>query len=159
MLQAAEEAITRYALTFAHATTAGQLAHEVQAAGIAAIDSALTAVSNGTALDDEDAAWLMHLLTHDSVCRYAWLHATDSTGSEQLWGDLLRRAPQTLTAPVAVILAISALRRGNGLIANIATEIAVAAEPDYPPLNIVFAILEGGVPPGVLNAALRAALA
>ncbi len=134
MLHAAERTITKYALAFAHVADADQLTHEVQSAGIAAVDAALATASNGTTLNDEDAAWLIHLLTHDFVCRYAWLHATESTAGEQLWGDLVRRAPQTLTAPVAVLLAISALRRGNGLIANIAVEIAVAAQPGYPPL-------------------------
>jgi hypothetical protein len=65
----------------------------------------------------------------------------------RLWTDLVRRAtPAYLPAP-ASLLAFTAWQSGEGALANIAIDRALAADPAYSLARLLRDIMDAGVPP------------
>ncbi|MGY1792920.1 DUF4192 domain-containing protein [Geodermatophilus sp. SYSU D00525] len=54
----------------------------------------------------------------------------DAAAAEVLWTECTRRAPVPLDGPPATLLAVSAWLRGDGAMANVALDRALAADPD-----------------------------
>ena len=57
----------------------------------------------------------------------------DAAAAEALWTECTRRAPAPLDAAPATLLAVSAWLRGDGAMANVALDRALAGEPGYAP--------------------------
>ena len=71
----------------------------------------------------------------------------------ELWRELVRRAvlPRT-AAPVATLLAACAyLDHGNGALANVALERALADQPSYVMARYLRALLDGGIAPSTVR--------
>jgi hypothetical protein len=65
----------------------------------------------------------------------------------RLWTDVVRRAtPAYLPAP-ASLLAFTAWQSGEGALANIAIDRALAADPGYSLAQLLREIMDAGVPP------------
>ena len=65
----------------------------------------------------------------------------------RLWTDVVRRAtPAYLPAP-ASLLAFTAWQSGEGALANIAIDRALAADPGYSLAQLLRDIMDAGVPP------------
>ena len=75
----------------------------------------------------------------------------------ELWRELVRRAmlPGT-AAPAATLLAATAyLDHGNGALANVALDRALADQPNYVMATYLAALLEGGIAPSAVRRWLR----
>jgi hypothetical protein len=69
------------------------------------------------------------------------------TAHLRLWTDVVRRAtPAYLPAP-ASLLAFTAWQSGEGALANIAIDRALAADPEYSLAKLLRDIMDAGVPP------------
>jgi hypothetical protein len=104
-------------------------------------------------LTDDEIAWLGVLLTHAEV-RDAALAHTDADRLGQ-WRDVLRRVDERLAAAPACLAAYAAYLSGDGALANVALDRAVAADPDYLLAALLRDIFLTGVPPARLRRHLR----
>jgi hypothetical protein len=106
----------------------------------------------GPTFDDETVVRLAHALTHHTV-RDASLAfvLTDAATAERLWFVLTRATPRPEATHPAALLAISAALRGDGVLANIAVDIALAADPNNRMAHLLRAVLAQGLPPDQLR--------
>ena len=65
----------------------------------------------------------------------------------RLWTDLVRRARRRYLAAPASLLAFTAWQSGEGALANIAVDLALAADPGYSLAHLLRDIMDAGVPP------------
>lgn len=113
----------------------------------AAVDESLAVARSGQRLDLEQAAWLCVLLKVPEVVDYALQRATGEGWQIGLWADLVRRAHARLTATPAALLAVCALRAGNGALAGAAVAAALSAEPDNRLARYLHLIVSAGIAP------------
>jgi uncharacterized protein DUF4192 len=99
----------------------------------------------GGRLDDLPAAWLTVLLARPTVFGFAWHGPGD--GLQGLWTDLVRRADEKYVAAPACLLAFAAWRGGQGSVARIAVDRALAADPDHRMAGKLDEMLYGVKPP------------
>lgn len=64
---------------------------------------------------------------------------------------LVARAPEELKAPIATVAGIAAYLKGDGLRANIATDVALAADSKYQLAELLHSMILKGVPPVMLR--------
>lgn len=152
MRQAAARAERRLA-TLLDGSPAGDLlgGRSVRTAGAAAVRTALRRHGRGERLTDDEVAWLGLLLTHLPVRDHAWERTDGRDGHLDLWADVLRRVEPDLVAAPASMLAFVAWRAGQGALAAVALERALAAHPDYSMALLLDDLLRRGVPPSKLD--------
>ncbi|MFB9234583.1 DUF4192 domain-containing protein [Plantactinospora siamensis] len=123
----------------------------LRSAGAAALRVARARHRAGQRLTDDEVCWLGVLLSRLPVREQAW-HRVDSDPDQvALWTDVLRRVPSRLAAPPAALLAYAAWRSGQGALAVIAVERALAVEPRYPMALLLDEALRAGLPPSVMD--------
>lgn len=100
--------------------------------GYRRVRAAMAAYAAGDTLNDVDAARLSVLLGNLAVRDVAWLlmEAADAETHRALWCDMTRRAVDNVEA-CASLAAFAAYLDGDGALANLALERAVAANPQY----------------------------
>ena len=123
----------------------------LRAAGVAAVREAYRRQRRGERLDDDEVAWLSLLLTHLPVRDHAWERTDGRDRDIALWTDVLRRAEPELTAAPAALLAFAAWRAGQGALAAVTLERALARHPDYSLALLLDDLLRRGVPPSELD--------
>jgi len=129
---------------------AGRPARLLVDAGRRAVQEAIaTYRAGGRLLADEPVAWLTVVLAHLAVRDDAWSRMDPGYRAAhlRLWTDVVRRAaPAYLPAP-ASLLAFTAWQSGEGALANIAIDRALAADPGYSLAQLLRDIMDAGVPP------------
>jgi Domain of unknown function (DUF4192) len=129
---------------------AGQGAKLLVDAGRRAVQEAISTYrAGGRVLADEPVAWLTVVLAHLAVRDDAWARMDPGYRAAhlRLWTDVVRRAaPAYLPAP-ASLLAFTAWQSGEGALANIAIDRALAADPAYSLARLLRDIMDAGVPP------------
>ena len=114
-------------------------------------------------LTDEDVARIVWGLRDGEVRDLALelaLGARDPgspAAAEQLWTECTRRAPAPLDAAPATLLAVSAWLRGDGAMANIALDRALASAPGYGLATLLREALRACMTPADLRALLTEA--
>lgn len=119
-------------------------------AGRQAVADALAVYQAGGQLtDDDQLAWLSVVLTHLPVRDDAWsrMDPEHREAHLRLWTDVVRRARPALLAAPASLLAFTAWQSGEGALANIAIDRALAADPHYSLAHLLRDIMDAGVPP------------
>jgi Domain of unknown function (DUF4192) len=128
----------------------------LRAAGVAAVRAAVARQRADGQLDDDEVAWLSVLLVHPPARDDAW--AAVEVAPERhvrLWSEVLRRAEPRVRAAPATLLGFAAWQAGDGIIAGMAVQRALAADPDYVMARLLGEVIAGGVPPGEWKVALR----
>jgi hypothetical protein len=129
---------------------AGQPARLLVDAGRRAVQEAISTYrAGGRLLADEPVAWLTVVLAYLAVRDDAWARMDPGYRSAhlRLWTDVVRRAtPAYLPAP-ASLLAFTAWQSGEGALANIAIDRALAMDPGYSLARLLRDIMDAGVPP------------
>ncbi|AGL21660.1 DUF4192 domain-containing protein [Actinoplanes sp. N902-109] len=123
----------------------------VQRAGRAAVRSAEKCAGQGTGLTDDEVAWLVLLLQYGTVRDYAWMRIGTESRHVALWAEVVRRADPTYVAPAASLLAFAAWRAGEGPLASVAIERALAADPGYAMAMTMHGVLCAAVPPAAVD--------
>ena len=119
----------------------------VRRAGRSVIRTAERRYRSGQRLTDDEVAWLGALLVHIPVRDFAW----ERTGAEQwwvdLWLDVLRRVEPVCVPGPACLLGFAAWRCGNGPLARVAIDRALAHQPGYEMAKLLSELLQLGVHP------------
>jgi hypothetical protein len=120
------------------------------AACCAVLEAAVADAAAGRlALDDERVVALATALTTPAVRDRALAACAGSraAGAEQLWAALARETPDPEAAEPAALLAVSALLRGDGALANVALDRAERAWPGHRRTAMLRAAADLGLPP------------
>jgi hypothetical protein len=128
------------------------------AAGVAVVDTAIVEAAAGRlALSDARVVALATALGIDEVRAAALRHCTGAhaAAAEQVWAALARETPDPEAAEPATLLAVSALLRGDGALANIALDRAERAWPGHAFARSVRSAAEAGLRPSLVRALLR----
>jgi hypothetical protein len=118
--------------------------------GRRAVRRAIGVYRGGGRITDEDGlAWLAVSLVHLAVRDDAWARMVPEHRQAHLalWADIVRRTGGPWLPAPASLLAFTAWQSGDGTLANIALDRALAADPDYSMARLLRDILAAGVPP------------
>ncbi|MFG1607050.1 DUF4192 domain-containing protein [Actinoplanes sp. NPDC049265] len=129
MTAATRRAEARMAAMERKAPTEEKLKRAVRRAGVISVRAAERRHRAGGRLKDLPAAWLTVLLARSFVFGSVWNAPRDDL--QGLWTDLVRRADERYVAGPACLLAYVAWRSGQGSVARIAVDRALAADPDH----------------------------
>ncbi len=115
-------------------------------------------VAAGSVPGDGEAARLLRCLVDVQGRDVALgLLSRDTAGAHaRLWGDLVRRAPDDLVAPVAAVLGFAAWLAGNGALAWCAVDRCLEADPDYRMAHHLAHVLTEAVPPSMWEGVVSA---
>lgn len=110
----------------------------------------------GQPVDDDRVAVLTVLLDLTSVRDYAARLTSTEAWQQQMWTDLVRRAEPAFTAGPAVMLALCALRCGDGMLAGIAVSRALDTDPDDRLAQLLHQAVSAGIDPDTVAGLLAA---
>lgn len=121
----------------------------VIAEGKRAVREAIDAYRSGSAVTDDQVAWLALSLTDLRVRDDAWARMDPAHGQAhlRLWADVVRRAEPSLVPAPAALLGFVAWQSGNGPLAGLAVERALAADPGYSLALLLRDVVAAGIPP------------
>ena len=118
--------------------------------GLRAVSDAIGTYRRGEAISSDDQiAGLAMALTDLRVRDDAWARMIPEhvQAHLRLWTDLVRRAPARYVPAAASLLAFTAWQAGNGALANVAAQRALAADPGYSMALLLHDAIGAGVPP------------
>jgi hypothetical protein len=125
------------------------------------VRAAVAAHRPGTtaALSDDEVARLGWAVTATEVRDRALALATgpDAAAADAVWTELVRRLPGPLDATPATLLAASAYARGDGALAGIALDRALASQPHGTLAGLLQQALRSALPPAEVRDLLRRA--
>jgi hypothetical protein len=104
-------------------------------------------------LSDEDVVRLCLALSDPMVrdAAFGFAFEARAAAAERLWGTLVTESPDPESAEAAVLLAHSALMRGDGALAGVALRRAQEAWPGHPLSAMVQSALQSGCGPDELR--------
>ena len=120
--------------------------------GLSAVADALgTYRRGGRFATDDQVAWLSLALTNLRVRDDAWarMDPDHRDAHTRLWTDVVRRAEPPYVPPAASLLAFTAWQCGNGALANVALDRALAADPRYSMALLLRDTIDAGTPPSM----------
>jgi len=123
-------------------------------AGEEAVRTVIARHDLGRRLTYAQTAWLSVVLTDSRVRDFALTQTQARLEHVQLWAQVTRRAQPPFTATPAVLLAITAWRCSDGVLAQLAAEHALALEPSHELAALVVRTLQAGMPPSELEQVL-----
>jgi len=127
--------------------------------GLRAVRVAVAAYRRGGQItSDDQIARLAVPLTDLRVRDHAWAHMIPGhrAAHGRLWTDVVRRVPARYIPAPASLLAFTAWQEGNGSLASIAAERALAADPQYAMALVIVEALGAGAPPSAARPPLPA---
>ena len=128
----------------------GDLLRPVTEAGRRAVRVAIMRYRRGGELADPgEIAWLGLMLTDMRVRDDAWARMDPQfrDAHQRLWTNLVRKLPQEHVPAPAALLAFTAWQAGDGALASVAIERALAADPTYSMALLIADALHAGLPP------------
>ncbi|GAA0314288.1 hypothetical protein GCM10010151_00460 [Actinoallomurus spadix] len=130
--------------------TRGRMARRVAEEGVRLVRLLIErARAGGDPPTDEEVAWLGVLLVNLRVRDEAWVRIDDGEiGAHiRLWRDVMRRVAEPYLPGPACLLAFAAWRAGEGALANLALDRALAADPHYSMARLLHELFVSGLPP------------
>jgi hypothetical protein len=123
----------------------------VAAVGQPMIADAIGRYRAGDTIGPEPAAWLTVALRELRVRDDAWARMLPehNAAHTRLWADLTRLAPLGYVAAPASLLAFVAWQAGDGALANVALDRALADDRHYSMARLLRRALDSGAPPSV----------
>ena len=119
-------------------------------AGREAVRSAIGIYRRGGQITDYDQlAWLSVTIADLRVRDDAWARMDPRHRAQhrRLWTDVVRHACEPYVPAPASLLAFTAWQSGEGALANVAIERALAADPEYSMAHLLGQALDAGLPP------------
>ena len=145
---AATEAARR---RFGELLTGDRDTKRIRQAGRAAVRGAEKRYRSGSALTDDETAWLGVLLADTAVEDYALDRCGRQEWRVRLWTDVLRRVEPVYVPAPACLLGFTAWQLGRGPLARVAVDRATAAEPGHELAGMLHQLLGFGISPGMLS--------
>jgi hypothetical protein len=128
----------------------GDVMQLVTDAGRRAVQEAVCRYRDGGAIADHDRiAWLAITLADLRVRDDAWARMDPefADAHRRLWTDIVRHARPAYVPAPAALLAFTAWQLGEGAIASMAIERALAADPGYSMALLLAEAIHAGLPP------------
>jgi hypothetical protein len=119
-------------------------------AGREAVRAAISIYRHGGRITDHDQlAWLTVTIADLRVRDDAWarMEPRHRADHQRLWTDVVRHACEPYAPAPASLLAFTAWQSGDGALANVAIERALAADPEYSMAHLIGQALDAGLPP------------
>jgi hypothetical protein len=120
--------------------------------GLAAVQAAIARYRDGGSIELAGSfAWLALVLTSLRVRDDAWARMDPGhrEAHQRMWTDLTRRAQTGYVAAPASLLAFVAWQGGNGALANVALDRALADDPGYSMALLLRQTIDAGAPPSL----------
>lgn len=140
--------------------------HPLSAATAARMAGRLAALhaaagSGDLGLDDAAVAEVASALCDHRVrdACLSWSAGDGAAAAELLWLALVRATPEPVRAEPAALLGCTAYLRGDGALAGVALDVALAACPEHALAALLRVALDGGLPPDLLRTVARDAAA
>ena len=150
--RAAEEQLGRAIARAARSGRKASIRRLIATVGVPAVTGAISRYRAAGGLEPgEAAAWLTVVLRDLRVRDDAWSRMLPEyrEAHRRLWTDLTRLArPGYVRAP-ASLLAFVAWQSGNGALANVALDRALADDPDYSMAVLLRQAIDSGAPPSL----------
>ena len=149
--RAAEGQVARCVGRMARAGRRGARRRLIAAAGQPMVAEAIRRYRCGEAIDPEFAAWVTVALRELRVRDDAWARMLPEHGEAhtRLWADLTRLAQPGYVAAPASLLAFVAWQQGDGALANVALDRALADSRRYSMAKLLRRALDSGAPPSM----------
>ena len=150
--QRAEQHVRQVLAETRNPARTGAARRMIASQGLAAVASMIaTYRAGGSYATDNDIARLTVALTDLRVRDDAWarMDPADRDAHLRLWTDVVRRAQPGYAAAPASLLAFVAWQAGNGVLANIALDRAVADCPGYSMATLLRQVTSAGAPPSM----------
>ena len=148
----AEHHIARLLAKVRKSARLGAARHMIAAEGLAAVGAMITRYRGGGRFTtDDEVAWITVALRDLRVRDDAWarMDPAHSAAHLRLWIDVVRRAQPGYVAASAALLAFVAWQSGDGALANVALDRAVADEPRYSMALLLRQVISAGAPPSL----------
>jgi hypothetical protein len=123
---------------------------ELVLAGLDAVTQAIACYRRGGQLSaGDDVAWLTLVLREPQVCDITWSRMLPEHRKAhlRLWTDLIRLAQPGYVAAPASMLALVAWQSGNGALASVTLDRALADDPTYHLAKLLRQMIDSGAPP------------
>jgi hypothetical protein len=130
----------------------GAARHMIATEGLSAVATMIASYrGGGRYLSDYQLAWLTVALKDLRVRDDAWarMDPRHRDAHRRLWIDVVRRAQPGHVAAPASLLAFVAWQAGNGALANVALDRALADNPDYSMALLLRQVISAGAPPSM----------
>jgi hypothetical protein len=147
----AQEQVARLVARAARTGRRASIRRLIATAGLRAVSQAIDRYRRGSSVGPEAAAWLTVVLRDLRVRDDAWARMLPEHRNAhlRLWTDLTRMARPGYVCAPASLLAFVAWQSGNGALANVALDRALADDPDYSMARLLRQAIDSGAPPSL----------
>ena len=147
----AEERVARLLSRVARSSRKASARRLIATSGLQAVADAIAGYRAGEHIGPRQAAWLTVVLRDLRVRDDAWsrMDPGEMAAHLRLWTDLTRLARPGYIAAPASLLAFVAWQSGNGALANVALDRALADDPDYSMAMLLRQAIDSGAPPSL----------
>jgi len=130
----------------------GAARHMIASEGLAAVGAMITRYREGGRFTSDDEVARLTVALRDLRVRddaWARMDPGHSDAHQRLWTDVVRRAQPGYTAASAALLAFVAWQSGDGALANVALDRALADDPRYSMALLLRQVITAGAPPAL----------
>jgi hypothetical protein len=148
----AERHVTQLLAKVRKSARLGAMRHLIAAEGLAAVGAMITTYrAGGRYTTDYQIAWITAALRDLRVRDDAWARMDPAhlDAHRRLWTDVTRRAQPGYVAAPAALLAFVAWQSGDGALANVALDRALADDPRYSMALLLRQVITAGAPPSL----------
>jgi hypothetical protein len=155
MRQATRRADQHIAQLLAKVRRSGRLGaarHMIAAEGLAAVGAMIARYRDGGRFTSDDEIARITVALRDLRVRddaWARMDPAQSGAHQRLWIDVVRRAQPGYVAAPAALLAFVAWQSGEGALANVALDRALADDPRYSMALLLRQVITAGAPPAL----------
>ena len=148
----AEQHVTQLLAKVRKSGRLGAVRHMIAAEGLAALGAMIARYrSGGRFTSDDEIARISVALRDLRVRDDAWARMDPRHADQhlRLWIDVVRRARSRYVAAPAALLAFVAWQSGDGALANVALDRALADDPGYSMATLLRQVITAGAPPSL----------
>jgi hypothetical protein len=148
----AEQHVRRLLAKVRRSSRLGAARHMIAAEGLAAVGAMITRYRDGGRFTADDEIARITVALRDLRVRddaWARMDPAHADAHLRLWTDVVRRAQPRYVAPPAALLAFVAWQSGDGALANVALDRALADDPGYSMATLLRQVITAGAPPSL----------
>jgi Domain of unknown function (DUF4192) len=148
----AEQHVTRLLGKVRKSARLGAARHMIAAEGLAAVGAMISRYRDGGRFTSDDEIARITVALRDLRVRddaWARMDPAYAEAHLRLWTDVLRRAQPGHAAAPAALLAFVAWQSGDGALANVALDRALAENPGYSMASLLRQVIAAGAPPSL----------
>ena len=148
----AEQRIAQLLAKVRRSARLGAARQMIAAEGLAAVGAMIARYRDGGRFTSDDEIARITVALRDLRVRddaWARMDPGHSAAYQRLWTDVVRRAQPGYTAAPAALLAFVAWQSGDGALANVALDRALADDPGYSMALLLRQVITAGAPPSL----------